>query len=209
MGRGGASKDHKDGPDRKCIATGEVQPKFGLIRFVAGPDGQLVPDIWGKLPGRGVYVTADRKIIEQAIAKKLFARGLKQPVQVPDGLTDEIERQLVRRVVDLISMARKSGDAVAGYEKVKGWLGTEQATVLVQALDGSGRGKSKLSTPHFGHYIGCLSADELGMAFGRQTAIHAALASGGLSKRVVEEAQRLQGMRETDGGKGRAEGLEA
>jgi len=206
MGRGGASKDHKDGPDRKCIATGEVQPKFGLIRFVAGPDGQLVPDIWGKLPGRGVYVSADRKIIEQAVAKKLFARGLKQPVQVPDGLTDEIERQLVRRVVDLISMARKSGDAVAGYEKVKGWLGTEQATVLVQALDGSGRGKSKLSTPHFGHYIGCLSADELGMAFGRQTVIHAALASGGLSKRIVEEAQRLQGMRETDGGKGRAEG---
>jgi len=209
MGRGGASKDHKDGPDRKCIATGEVQPKFGLIRFVAGPDGQIVPDIRDKLPGRGVYVTADRQIIDQAIAKKLFARGLKQPVQVPDGLADEIERQLVRRVVDLISMARKSGDAVAGYEKVKSWLGAEQAQVLIQALDGSGRGKSKLSTPHFGQYIGCLSADELGMAFGRQTVIHAALASGGLSKRVVEEAQRLQGMRKTDGGKGRAEGLEA
>jgi len=206
MSRGGASKDQSEGPDRKCIATGEAQPVCGLVRFVAGPDAQLVPDILGKLPGRGVYVTADRAALDKAVTKKLFARGLKQPVSVPEGLADEVERQLVRRVIDLISMARKSGAAVAGYEKVKNWLETEQAQVLIQASDGSGRGKSKLSTPHFGTYVGWLNADELGMAFGRQTVIHAALASGGLSKRVVEEAQRLQGMRETDGGKGRAEG---
>ena len=112
----------------------------------------------------------------------------------------------MRRVVDLLSMARKSGDAVAGYEKVKSWLDMEQAQVLIQAVDGSGRGKSKLSTPHFGRYIGWLTADELGMAFGRQTVIHAALASGGLGQRVVEEAQRLRGLRETDGGNGRREG---
>jgi len=209
MGRRGVSKDRDDGPDRKCIVTGEVQPKFGLIRFVAGPDGQVVPDVLGKLPGRGVYVAADRAAVEHAVAKKLFARGLKMPVQVPDGLVDEVERQLVHRVVTLISLARKSGGAVAGYEKVKDWLSKEEAQVLLQAVDGSGRGKSKLSTPHFGSYIGWLTADELGMAFGRQTVVHAALASGGLSKRVVEEAQRLQGMRKTDGGTGRAEGIEA
>lgn len=209
MGRGGVSKDRTDDPKRKCIATGEAQPKFGLIRFVAGPDGQLVPDILGKLPGRGAYVAAERSAIDRAVAKKLFARAFKQPVQMPEALADEVERQLVRRVVTLISLARKSGDAIAGYEKVKDWLIKEQAQVLVQAVDGSGRGKSKLSTPHFGSYIGCLSADELGMAFGRQTVIHAALASGGLSKRVVEEAQRLQGMRGLDGGKGRTEGLRA
>lgn len=209
MGRGGASKDRGDGPDRKCIATGEVQPKYGLIRFVAGPDGQIVPDIMGKLPGRGVYVAAERSAIARAISKKLFARALKQPVQVPDGLLGEVERQLVRRVITLISLARKSGQAVAGYEKVKDWLIKEQAQVLIQAVDGSGRGKSKLSTPHFGGYIGWLSSDELGMAFGRQTVIHAALASGGLEQRVVEEAQRLQGMRALDGGKGRTEGKQA
>jgi uncharacterized protein len=206
MSRAGASKDRGDGPDRKCIATGEVQPKFGLIRFVAGPDGRIVPDIVGKLPGRGVYVAADRVALDKAVGKKLFARALKQPVQVPEDLVAEVERQLVRRVVDLISLARKSGHAVAGYEKVKDWLGKEQAEVLIQAVDGSGRGKSKLSTPHFGHYIGWLTADELGMAFGRQTVIHAALASGGLGQRVVEEAQRLSGMRKTEGGKGRPEG---
>lgn len=206
MSRGGASKDRGDGPDRKCIATGEVQPKFGLIRFVAGPDGQVVPDVMGKLPGRGVYVSADRASLNKAVSKRLFARGLKTQVDLPDGLVDEVERQLVRRVVDLISMARKSGDATAGYEKVKDWLSKEEAQVLIQAVDGSGRGKSKLSTPHFGQYIGWLTADELGMAFGRQTVIHAALASGGLSKRVVEEARRLQGVRETDGGNGHLEG---
>ncbi|EAQ46329.1 MAG: hypothetical protein BM560_08770 [Roseobacter sp. MedPE-SWde] len=206
MGRGGASKNHDDGPERKCIATGEIQPKQGLIRFVMGPEAQVVPDIFGKLPGRGVYVTASREALDLAVKKKLFARGFKAPVTLPEDLSDEVERQTLRRLVDLLSLARKSGQAVGGYEKVKDWLGKEHATVLIQASDGSGRGKSKLSTPHRGSFIGCLTADELGMAFGRQTMIHAALASGGLSKRVVDEAQRLQGLREMVGGSGRTEG---
>lgn len=209
MGRGGVSKDREDGPGRKCIVTGEVQPKFGLIRFVAGPDGQLVPDVAGRLPGRGVYVSATREALEKAVAKGLFARGLKQRVDVPEDLPGVVEQLLVRRVVDLLSLARKSGDAVAGYEKVKSWLDKEEAQVLIQATDGSGRGKSKLSTPHRGKYIGWLTADELGMAFGRETVIHAALASGGLGKRVVEEAQRLRGLRVTDDGSGRREGKRA
>ena len=210
MGRAGARKDHGDGPDRKCIVTGEVQPKPGLIRFVVGPGDQVVADVLGKLPGRGVYVTADRAVLDQAVRKNHFARGFKAPVQVPEGLVDDVHGQLTRHLIGLISLARKSGDAVAGYEKVKDWLDKEQASVLIQAIDGSGRGKSKLSTPHFGTYIGFLTADELGMAFGRETVIHAALASGGLAKRVVEEAQRLKGMRETnDGGRGRREGIRA
>ena len=206
MGRGGASKDRSDGPQRKCIATGDVQPKHGLIRFVLGPAAQIVPDIAGKLPGRGIYVAADRSALDKAVAKKLFARGAKQPVQLDDDLVDEVERQLARRVIDLIALSRKSGKAVAGYEKVKGWLQMEEAQVLIQAVDGSGRGKTKLSTPHFGTYIGWLTADELGLAFGRQTVIHCALASGGLTQRVVEEANRLRGVRENDGGNGRRKG---
>ncbi len=210
MGRGGAHNDRSDGPDRKCIATGEVQPKFGLIRFVAGPDGQVVPDVLAKLPGRGVYVSAERDALEAAMKKNLFARGLKTQVRVPDTLVDEVHRQLTRRVIELISLARKSGRAVAGYEKVKDILAKEEADVLIQASDGSERGKSKLSTPHFGTYIGFMTADELGMAFGRETVIHAALASGGLTKRVVEEAQRLKGVRQSDdGGRGHREGKRA
>lgn len=206
MGRGGVSKDREDGPDRKCIATGEVQPKHGLIRFVVGPEGQLFPDIMGKLPGRGIYVAADRAALALAVKKGLFARAAKQPVKVPENLIDEVEAQLARRVVDLISLQRKAGKAVAGYEKVKSWLQTEEAEVLIQAVDGSGRGKTKLSTPHYGSYIGWLTADELGLAFGRQTVIHGALASGGLTQRVVEEAQRLKGVRENEDGKGHPKG---
>ena len=101
MSRGGASKDRDDGPDRKCIATGEVQPKYGLVRFVVGPDDQVYPDILGKLPGRGMYVAADRAAIELAISKKLFTRAAKQQVKVQDDLLAEVEKQLARRVVDL------------------------------------------------------------------------------------------------------------
>ena len=206
MSRGGASKDREDGPDRKCIATGEVQPKYGLIRFVVGPEDTIYPDISGKLPGRGIYVAADRDALELAVSKKLFSRGAKQQVKIPDDLVAEVEKQLARQVVNLIAMSRKAGSAVAGYEKTKAWLQSEEALVLFQASDGSGRGKSKLSTPHYGSYIGWLTADELGLAFGRETVVHGALASGGLTKRVVEEAQRLRGVRAKEDGSGHSEG---
>ncbi|GAA4215381.1 RNA-binding protein [Sagittula sp. NFXS13] len=195
MTRGGSEKHNDDGPERKCLATGEVQPKSGLIRFVVSPDARVVPDLAGKLPGRGLYVSSERTALDLAAKKNLFARGAKQPVTVPEGLTDLLEQMLVKRVIDLISLARRSGDAIAGYEKVKAMLQSEEASVLIQAEDGSGRGKTKLSTPYGGRYIGWLSADELGAAFGRQTVIHAALGSGGLVPRIVEEAMRLKGFR--------------
>ncbi len=192
----------RDEPERRCLATGESQPKAGLIRFGLGPDGQVVPDVLGRLPGRGMYVSADRKAIEKAAAKGLFARAARQPVKVPDGLADLVEAQLARRVIDLISLARKAGEAVTGYEKVKDWLTKDEAEVLVQASDGSERGKSKLHPPGGkGSFIGCLTARELGLAFGREHAIHGALAAGGLTTRVVEEAARLAGLRGQIGGR--------
>ena len=195
MGRGGHPQDRRQGPERKCIATGDVLPARDMIRFVVSPDGQVVPDLTHKLPGRGTWVVADRAAVEKAASKRLFARASKAQVTVPDGLPDLLEAMLARRVVELISLARKGGRAVAGYEKVKDWLAKESARVLIQASDGSERGKSKLSTPYGGTYIGWLSAQELGQAFGRQTVIHAALGDGGLSQRVVEEAARLKGLR--------------
>lgn len=200
MTRGGRN-DSRDEPERRCIATGESQPKAGLIRFALGPDGQVVPDVLGRLPGRGIYVSADRDAIGRAAAKGLFARAARQPVKVPEGLADLVEDQLARRVVDLISLARKAGQAVAGYEKVKDWLTSDQARVLIQASDGSERGKAKLRPPAGeGTFIGCLTARELGLAFGREHAIHGALAGGGLTTRVVEEAARLAGIRGHVGG---------
>jgi predicted RNA-binding protein YlxR (DUF448 family) len=194
MTRGGRSKD-RDEPERRCIVTGETGPKAGLVRFVVGPDAQVVPDVLGKLPGRGIWVTAGRSELTKASAKGLFSRAAKAPVTVPDGLVDEVERQLARRVIDLVSLSRKAGDAVAGFEKVKDWLAQGRAIVLMQASDGSVRGKSKLWTPEGGRFFGCLGSDELGLAFGRESVIHAALAAGGLTQRVIEDAARLAGVR--------------
>jgi predicted RNA-binding protein YlxR (DUF448 family) len=200
MSRGGRDKDRADGPERRCIATGEVQPKHGLIRFVVGPDGQIVPDLSEKLPGRGIWVAADRAALQLAVKKNLFARAARQPVTVPPDLPDLVEAGLARRLTDLIALSRKAGEAVAGFEKVKDWLATKQVKVLLQATDGSERGKSKLWTPTGARYFSVLTARELGLAFGRQSVIHGALAAGGLAPRVVEGAAKLQGLRKADGG---------
>ena len=200
MTRGGREKD-RDDPERKCIATGESRPKAGLIRFCLGPDGQIVPDVLGKLPGRGIYVSATRAAIDKAVKKNLFARAARQPVKLPEGLADLVERLVAQRTVDLLSMARKAGEAVTGYEKVKDWLVKGKGVTLIQASDGSERGKTKLHAPDGENgFIGCLSAGEIGLAFGRERAIHAALAAGGLRSRVVEEAAKLAGLRGLVGG---------
>lgn len=206
MGRGGHPRDRSQGPERKCIATGEVRPASELVRFVVGPGGELAPDIGARLPGRGLWVLARRDALDRAAEKNLFARAAKQPVQVPERLVDTVEAQLAERVVSLISLARKGGQAVSGYERVKDWLARGDAAVLIQASDGSERGKSKLSTPRGGAFVGWLTADELGRAFGRQSTIHAALGDGGLARRVVEEAARLKGLRVLDGEIGRRKG---
>ena len=201
MTRGGQAKT-REASERRCIATGESQPKAGLIRFVVAPDGRVVPDLLGRLPGRGIWVSADRAALEAAVKKKLFARAAKIPVTVPDNLIEEVEAGLVKRIVELISLDRKAGRAVTGFEKVKDWLAKGEAQVLIQASDGSGRGKDKLhSPPGQGSFIGCLTASEIGLAFGRDYAIHAALAAGGLTTRVVEEAARLSGLRGMGGAK--------
>ena len=200
MTRGGRKRDGAEGPERRCIVTGEVAPKAGLIRFVVGPDGAVVPDLSEKLPGRGMWLSADRAVIEQAVRKNPFSRAAKAPVTVPADLLDRVEAGLAQRLVGLVALARKAGEAVAGFEKVKDWLAQGRAKVLLQASDGSERGKGKLWTPTGGRYFAVLTAEELGVAFGRQRVIHGALAAGGLSTRVVEEAAKLAGLRKQDGG---------
>lgn len=201
MPRGGKTKT-RDEPERRCIATGEVQPKRGLIRFAVSPDGQIVPDILEKLPGRGIWVAAERDALETAVQKKLFARGAKQAVQVSDTLVDDVEALLAKRLIDGISMARKAGKAIAGYEKVKDWLGRDEVRILFQATDGSERGKSKLHPPGGrGSFFEVLNASELGLSFGRERVIHAALGFGGLTERIREDAIRLSGVRELGGDK--------
>lgn len=194
MTRGGRKSD-QTAPERRCIVTGARGGKAGLIRFVLDPNQQVVPDLAGKLPGRGMWVTAGRAEIEQAAARGLFARAAKAPAKAPDGLADMVESGLAQRVIGLISLARKAGLAVAGFERVKEWLASGRAQVLLQASDGSARGKGKLWTPEGGRWFGCLTADEMGLSFGRASVIHGALAPGGLTDRVIVDASKLDGLR--------------
>jgi predicted RNA-binding protein YlxR (DUF448 family) len=200
MARGGR-KSEGDGPERRCIATGQSQPARGLVRFVVGPDAAIVPDVAGKLPGRGIWVSADRDALALAHRKNLFARAARQSVTMPDNLVEMVEQLLLRRVLDLLSLARKSGQAVAGYEKCRELAQTGAMAVLIQAADGSARGKTKLRPPD-GHdtHIDWLRGQELGLAFGREHVIHSALRAGGLQRPIVEEAARLAGLRTDIGG---------
>ncbi len=195
MTRGGHRSDNKD-PERRCIARQESLPIEQMVRFVLSPDNIVTPDVAKRLPGRGIWVSADKKSLKKAIARNLFARAAKAPAKVPDGLLDLTERLLVSQLIATISLARKGGLALAGMDKVKSALMSERAVALIQAYDGSEGQKRKLRPPSGENsYISCLSGDELGLAFGREHVIHAALLPGGLSKRVRREARRLAGLR--------------
>lgn len=198
MSRAGRKSDLDEGPERRCIATGETQPRGGLVRFVIAPDGVVVADVAGRLPGRGIWVSADRAAIDKAARKGLFARAARAPVTAPADLADQVEAALTRRLIDTIALARKAGQAVTGLEKSKEWLISGQATALVQARDGSVRERARLRPPAGpDSLIDCLDGGELGLAFGRERAIHGALSAGGLARRALEEAARLSGLRAT------------
>ncbi|MEM1275775.1 MAG: RNA-binding protein [Pseudomonadota bacterium] len=195
MTRGGRHKE-ADGPERRCIATGERGDPARMVRFVLGPDGDVVPDVAGRLPGRGVWLTAEKPLVEKAVDKRLFSRGFKAQAAVPEGLVDLVERLLVDRLVSTLGLARKAGEAVTGFEKVKARLLANPTGVLVQASDGAPDQRAKLARlAQDRPLIGVLNAAELGLAFGRGFAIHATLDAGGLASRALSEAQRIAGFR--------------
>jgi uncharacterized protein len=181
---------------RRCISSGEICNKSDMLRFVVAPNKEIVPDVSEKLPGRGIWVKTNRIFLEKAISKKLFLKTAKEKVAVRNDLVSFVEALLLKNVIALISLSRKSGIAVSGFEKVKSTLADGSAKALIQARDGSEGQKSKLRPPDGKNsYIDCLSSQELGLAFGRNYVVHASLTSGGLSKRVVHEALRLNEIR--------------
>jgi uncharacterized protein len=191
----GGRKDGGQG-ERRCIVAREARPRHGLVRFVVGPEGAVVPDLAERLPGRGIWVASDRASLALAVKKNLFARAAKAAVRVEPGLVDAVEAGLARRVVDLIALARKAGEAVAGREKVREALVSGRAALLVQAADGSPREKAELRPPEGDNsLVEWLFAHELGLAFGRDRVIHAAVIGGGLADRVRDESLRLSGFR--------------
>lgn len=167
-----------------------------MLRFVVAPDGRLVPDMAGRLPGRGLWLTARRDIVAAAVTKRLFTRAARQPVIVEDDLADRVEALLMQRCRDHIGLARRAGQAVMGFAKVQAALTAGKAAVLLAASDGAADGRGKLAAlaPAL-PVVDCLTGIELAAAFGREHAVHAALAPGRLAEALLTDAARLEGFR--------------
>lgn len=193
-------------PQRRCIVTGQSLPREDLLRFVVAPDGAIVPDLDEKLPGRGLWLLAERDILRTACAKGAFSKAARRETKLPDDLAAQVERLLRRRCLDLIGLARRSGALTAGFEKVRAFLASEDAGVLIAASDGAADGRAKIralapAVP----MVDALTAEELGAAIGREHIVHAVVAKGRLAERLLHEARRLTGVR---GEAGEAERME-
>jgi len=185
------------GPLRRCIASGESLDPARMIRFVVGPEDRLVPDVAGKLPGRGIWVEARRDALQRAMAKQLFARAARKPVKVDADLPAQVERLVERQCLDTIGLARRAGAAVAGFDKVEALLRKGLVGALVEAVDGAADGRDRLRRLAPGApVVSSLPAAALAQAMGRDgVVVHAAVAKGALAERLVAAANRLAGLR--------------
>jgi hypothetical protein len=166
------------------------------LRFVVDPEGAIVPDIEARLPGRGLWLTARRDIVDRAVAKRVFARAARRPVVAAPDLADRVESLLARRCVDALGLARRAGLAVAGFDRVGDAVRRGRVELLLVARDGAAGGARRTAVP--GREltaVGVLTAIELGAAFGRERIVHAAVADGPLCERLRLDLSRLSGLR--------------
>ncbi|MGA1343817.1 MAG: RNA-binding protein [Hyphomonas sp.] len=192
--------DASAAPERQCAVTRKRLLKEAMIRYVLSPDNVVTPDVAARLAGRGVWVSAERRHVDTAAAKGAFARGFKSQVSVPEGLSDLTERLLVKRCVELLGLARKAGLAVQGYDQVRETLRGNQPAFLLEASDGAEDGRNKVYFLAKALYsdvkvAGALSAQELGMAFGRDRVIHGLVRRGAIAGKWESAYRRLTGFR--------------
>ena len=136
---------------RRCIASGVSRPRDAMLRFVVDPGGALVPDLGESLPGRGLWVSAERATLEKACERGLFARAARRPIAVAPDLIDEVERQLTARGLDILGLARRAGALITGFDKVQRALVERRVAVLVEASDGARHGRARLRRARAGH----------------------------------------------------------
>lgn len=190
----------REEPERSCLVTGEAQPASRLIRFVVDPKGRLVPDIAGKLPGRGYWITARREVVDEAIRSRRFERAVARAqkgkgaqVIVDPGLGQWVEDLLTRRCLDYLGLACGAGQLVTGFEKVRAALGRDPRAIVIEASDGSADGLRKVMQgiePR--RIVRRFSRTQLSLALGRENVVHAALGADGLAVRFVEMIDRLE-----------------
>ena len=192
------------GTERSCALTRDLKPVSEMIRFVVGPAGEAVPDIKRKLPGRGIWVTATRPAIEEAVKRNVFARGFKRDVRVSRELAADIERLLERAALDALAMAGKSGSVVGGFAKVEAALGRDDVLALIHAAEAAADGKRKLNAalhrnraekPREIALIETFSGSQLDLALNRPNVVHAALLAGPGAETFLARVVRLERFR--------------
>ncbi len=192
--------DHGGG-HRLCAATRAALDPKDLIRFVAGPDGAIVPDLARRLPGRGVWVTAEKSIVQRAVASNVFARSLKRAVKADPQLADRVEQLLLKRTLDALALANKAGLVTTGFQQVDELIEKGGATVLVQAADAAEGGRDKLARKYTAvrqsrgqetPSVTSLTTEQMSLAMGRSNVVHAALIQGGATQKFLLEAERLR-----------------
>jgi predicted RNA-binding protein YlxR (DUF448 family) len=183
---------------RRDIASGQPQDTSGLVRFVVSPDGELVPDLLQKLPGRGLWVACDRQSLDLAVRRHIFSKAAKRQVKVSPTLSDQVHGLLRRRCLDLLGLARREGVIVNGFEKTLAAVKSGKCAWLIEASDGAPDGRRKLlaalrAQPFAAKVCGCFANAELSLALGQENAIHAALVDGRRVQRWSFEMKRLSG----------------
>ncbi len=202
-------RTNRSGTERMCAVTRAVRPIDELIRFVVAPSGEVIADLKRKLPGRGLWVSASRKAVAEAVRRHQFGKGFKRDVRVSPALAADTENLMVRGAVEALAMAAKAGQVVAGFAKVEGALQAHQAVALIHAADGAVDGIRKLDailrqkagkaaeSPEF-PVIGVLTSEQLDLALGRSNVIHAALLAGAAGKTFLSRSQILVRYRMAD-----------
>ena len=186
--------------ERRDIVTGQVMAEDRLIRFVAGPGGVVVPDLARKLPGRGMWVAADRASVEAAARKGLFSRSAKARLAAGPDLADQVDALLRRRVLDGLGLAKRAGDLISGYEKVAAALNAGRAAWVIEAADGAADGRRKIlnvarKSPRAPKLLGLYSNEELGLALGGENVIHTAFLAGRGADQWTFDVHSLSGFR--------------
>lgn len=187
-----SKKSQKQGGEKTCFMTKETANRSELLRFVVSPDHVVCFDVSQKLPGRGVWMKPDRKMLEKAIQKKLFSKAFKEAVQIPADLCEETERLLRQKCLDLMGLVRKSGRLVFGFEAVKKALSVEKPVLLLEASDAAENGQNKLLRPQDDFMIcSCFSREELGRISGQDIQVHVAVFSGKISEELKKTILKL------------------
>ncbi|TCT11983.1 hypothetical protein EDC22_103296 [Tepidamorphus gemmatus] len=176
---------------RRSLPVGE------LVRFVLGPDGAVVPDIRQRLPGRGVWVTARRELVAEAVRKRMFGRAFRAEARAGEDLAELVGSQLRQSALGALGLERKAGRLALGFAEVDARLRRGSVALLLHASDAAADGVRKLDqAAHAGGKVPpvcrVFTSAELGLALGRANVVHAALDTGGASGAAIARCRRYE-----------------